>query len=191
MSEADFERWQKRYARAGPPEPVDPFLLEVQPALATRGRALDVAGGSGRHALLLARRGLDVTLVDISPAGLELAHRRARDAGLMIATLALDLEVAPLPEGPFDLIVCTSYLPSRDIWKQMVQGLALGGKLVYVQPTTTNLQRHSHPSRRVLLEPGELRTIIASLGLEPIRLEEGWDSSERHTARVLAALPVA
>lgn len=188
MSKADFERWQARYARAGSSEPVDPFLIEIEELLPTRGKALDVAGGAGRHAIFLARRGLDVTLADISPLGLELAQRRARAAGVAITTLALDFEQASLPAGPFGLILCTSYLPARRLWEEMVNRLDPEGRLVFVQPTITNLQRHSHPGRRVLIEPGQLETMVASLGLKPIRIEEGWDASGRHTARLLATV---
>lgn len=188
ISKADFERWQARYARAGSPEPVDPFLIEIEEALPTRGKALDVAGGAGRHAIFLARRGLEVTLADISPMGLELAQRRARAAGVAVYTLALDFEKASLPLGPFSLILCTSYLPTRRLWGEMVERLDPEGRLVFVQPTTTNLQRHSHPSRRVLIDPGQLETLVVNLGLKPVRLEEGWDSSGRHTARLLAAV---
>lgn len=189
MSQADFEKWQARYAQAGPPEPADPFLVELGSMLPSRGRALDVAGGAGRHALFLAGRGLRVTLVDISPAGLDLAWCRAADAGVSIATAALDLERDPLPDGPYELVLCTSFLPSQALWRQMVDRLSPGGKLVYVQPTTTNLERHAHPSRRFLLEPGQLQEIVSALDLHPLRLEEGWDPTGRHTARLLAEKP--
>jgi SAM-dependent methyltransferase len=187
MSKADFERWQARYAEAGPPGAVDPFLIEIDKELPTHGKALDVAGGAGRHAIFLARRGLDVTLVDISPRGLDLANRRAAEAGVALSTVAIDLEQGTLPEGPYALILSTSYLPSRKVWAQMVERLDSGGRLVYIQPTTTNLRRHPHPSKRVLIEPGALESLVPSLGLKSIRLEEGWDSTGRHTARLLAA----
>ncbi len=187
MSQADFERWEARYAQPGPAQAVDPFLIDIDNDLPTRGRALDVAGGAGRHALFLAARGLDVTLVDISPTGLDLAVRRARDAGVALGTQALDLETETLPGGPFELVLCTSFLPSSRLWEQMAERLQTRGRLVYVQPTTINLERHAHPGKRVLLEPGTLQTIVAPLGLKPIRLEEGWDASGRHTARLLAS----
>ncbi len=189
MSKADLDRWEARYARPGPAQAVDPFLIEIGSELPCCGRALDVAGGAGRHALFLAGRGFDVTLVDISPSGLDLAIRRARDAGVNLKAQALDLDKEVLPEGPFDLVLCTSYLPSRRLWRQMAERIGPLGRLVYVQPTTVNLERHAHPGKRVLLEPGALKSIVASLGLEPLRLEEGWDRTGRHTARLLASSP--
>ena len=116
MSQADFERWEARYAQPGPAQAVDPFLIDIDNDLPTRGRALDVAGGAGRHALFLAARGLDVTLVDISPTGLDLAVRRARDAGVALGTQALDLETETLPGGPFNAARRWNYRSSNTIY---------------------------------------------------------------------------
>ena len=185
MSQADLEKWEARHARGGPPEPVEPFLVEIEDELPSAGRALDIAGGTGRNAIFLACRGLDVSLVDISPARLELAHRRAKDADVSITTVARDLEQAALPDGPFELIVCTWFLLSHDLWIQAVERLQSNARLVYVHPTTINLERHSHPSRRFLLEAGSLRGIVGGLDLEVGRLEEGWDAGGHHTARLL------
>jgi SAM-dependent methyltransferase len=186
MSRADLEKWEARYAQVGSPEPVDAFLLEIEDELPRAGRALDIAGGTGRNAIFLARRGLDVTLVDISPTALEVAQRRAAHADVSITTVALDLEEVPLPKGFFDLITSTWFLLTRELWTQAVERLELNGRFVYVQPTTINLERHAHPSRRFLLEAGSLVGIVKALDLEVIRLEEGWDVRGYHSARLLA-----
>lgn len=186
MNKAAFEKWEARHSQAKPPQTVDPFLEEIEDKLPGAGRALDIAGGSGRHAIFLARRGLDVTLVDISPAGLAIARERAESAGLSIRTTVLDLEANPLPEETFDVVVCTWFLLSQSLWSQAVERLPANGLLVYVQPTTTNLERNAHPSRRFLLEPGSLENTVRTLELEILQLEEGWDTGGQHTARLLA-----
>ena len=186
LSEGDFEKWETRYSQASPTESVDPFFDAIADKLPGAGRALDIAGGSGRHALFLARRGLDVTLVDISPAGLAIARETAESTGLSITTRALDLEVSPLPEETFDVVVCTWFLLSKKLWSQAVERLRVNGLLVYVQPTTTNLERNPHPSRRFLLEPGSLENTVTTLNLETVQLEEGWDTRGHYTARLLA-----
>ena len=55
--------------------------------------------GTGRHALWLARRGLDVTLADISGVALEVARAEACREGLVLHTVMRDLEAEPLPTG--------------------------------------------------------------------------------------------
>lgn len=83
MSRRDREKWNARYAGSAVEESLepDPFLPNILERLPTSGRALDLAGGSGRHALFLAKLGLDVTLVDISTRGLSQAEIRARQNG--------------------------------------------------------------------------------------------------------------
>jgi SAM-dependent methyltransferase len=139
------------------------------------GRALDVAGGGGRHAIWLARRGLDVTLVDISPVALAIA----RAAEPRLATLALDLDEAPLPVGPWDLILCFHFLDRRSFAK-LPGLLGPGGVLVIVHPTRTNLERHTSPGAQYLLDPGELPSLVP--GLELVCVDEGWSREDRHEA---------
>jgi hypothetical protein len=94
----------------------------------------------------------------------------------------VDLEVAPLPPGPFALIVTIDFL-SRPLFAAFPAALAPGGMLVVSQPTRRNLERHAHPSARFLLEEGELGALVG--GLELVRYEEGW-FEDRHQARALA-----
>src|SRR5262245_55862732 len=65
--EGDRERWNAKWReRAGELELPASFLSEHAYLLPTTGKALDLAGGAGRNAIWLARRGFEVTLVDIS-----------------------------------------------------------------------------------------------------------------------------
>lgn len=183
MAEGDRERWNERYREdAARPEP-SPFLVALDPMLPRCGRALDVAGGSGRHALWLARRGLEVTLADVSDVALAHAARAARAEGLALATVPVDLEAAPLPTGPWDVIVCTYFL-HRPLFGAFPTALAPGGLLVFAHATRSNLARHPRPGPAHLLEDGELPALVR--GLEVVRLDEGWLESGRHEARVVA-----
>jgi len=181
MSQADRDRWEARYRDAGPRERAPSELLTAHD-LPRRGRALDVAGGAGRNALWLAERGLDVTVVDISETALGYAREAAAARGLELVTLALDLELAPLPEGPWDVIVCTDYL-QRDLFPRFARALSPGGVLLFLQPTRKNLERNPKPGSRHVLEDGELPGLIGDF--EIVSYEERW-FGERHEARLIA-----
>jgi pimeloyl-ACP methyl ester carboxylesterase len=59
-----------------------------------RGRVLDAGCGTGEHALLAARLGLEATGIDAAPTAIELAKKKARERGLSARFLvwnALDL----------------------------------------------------------------------------------------------------
>lgn len=189
MSDADREKWDARYRTHGAEstEP-SPFLTGLDELLPRTGRALDVAGGAGRNALWLARRGLEVTLLDISREGLALAGVAARDQGLPLTLVEADLDQLPLPPGPFDLIISFNFL-RRDLFAAIPQALSHGGLLVYLQPTRSNLQRHARPPAPFLLEDGELPGLVK--GLELVRYDEGWshDAEPRHEARLVARRP--
>ncbi len=81
-------------------------------------RALDLGCGTGAAAVRLARLGVNVTLLDSSPAMLDIAERAAREAGVdeKIELRQGDAaEVANLfPVGSFDIILCHNLLEHVD-----------------------------------------------------------------------------
>lgn len=190
MPDFDREKWNLRYSSptraAEIPQNPSAVLLDLAALLPQGGRALDLAGGAGRHAVWLAERGLDVAIADISPAGLQLAAERAARAGVALRLLATDLEEAGCPAGPWDLVVSVCFLP-RAFFPSLIAELAAGGTLVIIQPTQKNLERHPKPPAPFLLEAGELRTLAA--GLEIVLYQEGWSLDDRHDAVLVARKP--
>jgi SAM-dependent methyltransferase len=184
MSQFDRDKWNARYRErgrktAGPSS----FLMSLDDLLPTKGRALDVAGGAGRHAIWLAKRGLDVTLADVSEEAMSLAEDEAASAEVRIHSLVIDLEAEPFPAGPWDVIVSFYYL-QRTLFEGFAAALAPGGLLVFAQPTKSNLERHAKPPAPFLLEDGELPGLVQ--GLEIVRYHEGWQSEGRHEAQLVA-----
>jgi tellurite methyltransferase len=172
MSPARSEHWDRRWAEGRHSDGLPPdWVEEIDEFRAAGGRALDLAGGAGRVALWLARRGFRVTLTDFSSVALSRCVEEARAAGLEIEALELDLESAPLPAGPWDVIACFHYL-QRDLFAGMREALTPGGLLVAEIATRRNLERHERPSGRFLLEPHELLGLLAPLEL--IYYREGW-----------------
>ncbi len=69
-------------------------------------RALDMGCGSGSYSVYLAKKGFDVTGIDIAPAALEIARQRADEAGVNVTFVEGDLKDAyELVEGPFGFIL--------------------------------------------------------------------------------------
>jgi len=103
------------YRSAFPPEETlarpwaDRTAAEVDRALAmlgaqAGGRALDMACGTGRHALELARRGFDVVGVDISPDLLAIAEADAAEQSLKASFVLADLRKLEFDQE-FDLVL--------------------------------------------------------------------------------------
>ena len=70
-------------------------------------RVLDVATGHGNTALAAARRGCDVTGVDLAPALLEQACQRAAAEHLHVHFQEGDAEELPFPDETFDVVLST------------------------------------------------------------------------------------
>lgn len=186
MSLADLEKWDAKYHEATevPSEP-SAALVNLVSWLPHAGRGLDVAGGAGRNSVWLAKRGLSITVADISPVGLRLARQRATAAGVSIETERCDLDhEKALPAGPWDLIVVVCF-QCRHLLPQMRHELARGGKLVIIQPTVSNLQRHSRPGAQYLLQNGELRQLAEPL-FHVLHYHEGWSADDRYDAVLVA-----
>jgi SAM-dependent methyltransferase len=149
-----------------------------------RGRLLDFACGSGRHARLANDLGYSVLAVDQDDA----SFAALGEAG--IAVLQEDLESGPwtLADRRFDVIVCTNYLhrPRLDLLCAL---LAPGGMLVYETFAAGN-ERHGRPrSPQFLLRPGELAGLAQRAGLRLVAYEDGFLEQPR-PARVQRAVAV-
>lgn len=181
--------WNERHATREIPVRPAAFVVEREHLLPAGGRALDVAGGSGRHAVWLARRGFEVTLVDISDVALAQAEAAAAAVSVPIVTVQADLSTEPLPPGRFEVIVVVDYL-DRDVWSVLPSLLAPGGLLLASQPTVRNLERHARPSVRWLLEEGEIDALVhvavdADPDLRLVEATEGWTRQGRHEAHLV------
>ena len=112
------------------------------------GSALDLGCGEGADAIWLARRGWQVTAVDISPIALGRAAERARAAGVThrITCAQHDLDEG-FPAGSFDL-VAAHYLHSRQqrqhprMLERAARAVAPGGSRLLVPATPRSLRGH-------------------------------------------------
>jgi len=83
---------------------VDAVLREfVEPA---PRRVLELACGTGRHAVELSRRGYQVTATDYSPDMIAQARRKAGDAPSPIEFLVADMRSLDLGDAAFDAVIC-------------------------------------------------------------------------------------
>ena len=178
-SRSDWDAKHRLAAEAPPSEPAS-IVRELLPLLPT-GEALDIACGTGRHALFLTARGQHVTAVDFSSVALDTLELRARSThtpvrrsrvvqapgrhlrgGLDLIQANLE-EMQQLPERRFDLIICIQYL-QRSLFPQMVRALRPDGVLLMETFTHAQLEFSGGPRNPAyLLETGELREAFPSL----------------------------
>jgi SAM-dependent methyltransferase len=116
------------------------------------GHVLDVACGSGRHAVMLARLGYPVDAVD---RDLSLSEGARAQPG--IRWVEYDLEQAPWPfaASSYAGILVTNYL-HRPLFPHLIASLARGGLLLY-ETFALGQEKFARPRNPAhLLMPGEL-----------------------------------
>jgi SAM-dependent methyltransferase len=74
-------------------------------------RILDLGCGVGRHALLLARAGFEVTACDPAPTGLRIARDAALAEGLDVRVHAARAAALPYGDAAFDHVLAFNVLP--------------------------------------------------------------------------------
>ncbi len=140
-----------------------PFLERCIERL-PRGRALDLAAGSGREAVFLALHGFQVEAWDRAGEALARAAALAARHGVRVETVERDLEAgdATLPEARYDVVACFRYL-HRPLFPAIARALRPGGALVF-ETFLVGQSRFGPPHRpRFLLEPGELASAFPTL----------------------------
>ncbi|MFE6398213.1 class I SAM-dependent methyltransferase [Streptomyces alboflavus] len=110
------------------------------------GQALDVGCGEGADARWLARRGWQVTAVDISEVALRRAAAAAADIEGRVAWARADLTATPPPAGAFDLVT-VQYFPLRRepghaALRGILDAVAPGGTLLFATHSPADLARH-------------------------------------------------
>ena len=163
--------------------PASPWVQRWSPLMRPKGRALDVACGSGRHLRYLAELGLVVTGIDRSEEALQSASHYGD-------TVLADIENAPWPlvdesqVRQFDAVIVTNYL-WRALFPVLEQSLAADGVLIYETFSQGN-ETVGKPSRSdFLLRSGELLSAFKSLHI--VAYEEGFlMQPDRFIQRIVA-----
>jgi tellurite methyltransferase len=124
------------------------------------GRALDVAMGTGRNAVYLAKKGFDVEGVDISSEAVRSALDQAREAGVTLKARVADLKSDyHIEKSAYDVIICFNYL-QRSFITQIKDGLRVGGIVVYETFTVDQAQFGKPKNPDYLLKYNELLTLF-------------------------------
>lgn len=106
MSQAEFDRWQERFAAPGYLFGTAPnAFLKSQAHLLRKGqKALAIADGEGRNGVFMAEQGLDVLSIDFSPAAQEKARELAAERGVTLRVEQADVINWSYPAETFDVV---------------------------------------------------------------------------------------
>lgn len=164
------------------------WLIDNRDLWPRRGRVLDVACGTGRHALLMAKSGLHVRAIDRSADAIATLQNEADRLGLQLDAAVLDLETDPPPslgESLHDAVLVFNYL-HRPLMPAIRAALKPGGRIFYETFTTRQAERGRPRHPAFLLRTGELAELLSPFSV--LRSREG-DIDGRWIASIVAERP--
>jgi SAM-dependent methyltransferase len=160
--------WDLKYQQGLPSlEKPDPFFLNafdqfVGDSFPNGGTALDLAGGIGRHALWLAKRNWQVTVVDISEVAIRKLDQKAQQLGLTLDLLAVDAKDYPFRPACFDLIVMFYHF-DRDICSRVLSTLKPGGFVICKSGVYWDSYEGTAPANLRPLAKSEILSLLPEL----------------------------
>lgn len=155
------------------------WLLDEIP-LAQESNALDVATGGGHTALYLARRGLSVTLGDLSHEMLEAASQLLLDEGFYCKLACFPAESMPFGDSSFDIVssrVAPHHFSSIPSFVQEVaRVLKPGGWFMLIDGSVPDnceaadqwlnqVEKWRDPSHNRMLSPARWNDLVVKAGL--------------------------
>ncbi len=138
-------------------------------SLGTVHRLLELASGTGSHALALEKFGYEIVATDYSEDMLECARRKAAQAGSRVDLRRQDMRALDLSEKPFDAVICLfdsiGYVGTNDALRQVLQ----------------NVHRHLRSKGLFVFEFWHAGAMLRSY--DPIRVRR-WVTSEGEVLRI-------
>ena len=180
---ADRKKWNDKYRRHG--AITDPsHIVKTHFGLSRRGHALDIAAGTGRNAVFLAKHGFSVEAVDISDVGL--GHLSGSE--LKITPICADLDTFDIPPSRYDLVLNIRFCHRR-LFPLIIEGLKIGGVLIFESYLEDSDEKGQGPTcRDYLLRKNEL--LHAFLDLHILYYKEGTESGRKNLSRIASLVGV-
>jgi tellurite methyltransferase len=152
--------------------------------LLPKGLALDIAMGSGKNSIFLAKQGFNVVGVDSSEFAVQSALQFAQQDGVTFMGQVADLETNyEITENYFELIICFNYL-QRSLIPQIKKGLKIGGMIVFETYLIDQIQFGWPHNPDFLLRHNELLDMFRDFRC--LRYREGIMENRKAVASLVA-----
>ena len=165
------------------------FLSENYGYIPLASKVLDVGMGEGRNTVFLARKGYNVTGVDISAIAVRKARRLAGEHGIRINAVVSSMESFKAEKKSFDAILVFYYV-DRELNQKIIEWLRPGGILIYESHTKKQktIAGNEKYEDKYLLEELELLKMFP--GLRVLKFEEPLHEKE-FTSSIILQKPMS
>lgn len=137
------------------------FLADNLGILKSKSKVLDMGMAEGRNAVFLARKGHDVTGVDISSVAVKKANILASEFGVKINGVVASLEKYVVAPKSYDVLLSIYYL-DKSLISKMTKWLKPGGFIFIESYTTREKKKMSEQdvNENTFVKPQELLTLF-------------------------------
>jgi SAM-dependent methyltransferase len=162
------ELWDRKYEEGLPsltkPDPfsISAYDKHVDQSFRNAGRALDLAAGLGRHTLWLAKRGWQVSAVDVSEVAIGKLGQAAVQLNVKIDLFTIDAAEYDFEPARFDLIVLFYHL-DRNLLPKIVLALKPGGLFICKMAVDWGSKIALEKSNLKPLDKNELVSLVPGL----------------------------
>jgi len=163
----------------------------IQSILLKKGTVLDLCCGTGRHSIILQRRGWAIIGLDLSKNLLTIAKRAMKKDRVEFPLVRADMRHFPFRNMVFDSVICMftsfGYLPSESedmkSFKEVRRTLRKGGKFLLDLANKDHLIKVFHEREWAEFEPFYMLE-KRSLDLQKSRLLSQWTIIRKDTKEV-------
>ncbi len=163
MSLKDKEKWDAKYLKKSQLlRPREPSKNLKDCIIHTKGtKALDLACGSGRNSIFMAKHGFDVDALDIAHVAIKAlkAEAQAKNLTSKINAQQVDLDIYKIKENIYDIIVMTNFL-DRAVLKSTKNALKKDGLLFVETYMISDKNEKTQSALDNLLKKQELKDML-------------------------------
>ena len=171
---------------------IETAFIDSALALPRQARVMDLACGTGRHAIAMARLGHQVTGVDFNPEYLEVAARDAARAGVDLRWVASDMRALDFDacfDGAYSYFTSFGYYSdaeNEDVLARVARALTPGSRFLLDMANRDWGLAHPQPRSWTQREDGSLLMEEATLDLRSSRVRSRLIHMQTQTgARVI------
>lgn len=119
------------------------------------GPVMEIAAGTGRNAIYLAKKGYSVDAIELSTSAIETGKKKAAEESVEINWIERDVNEHEFPLEYYGVIIVT-YYHNPKIIPEIISALRPGGFLIYEHHVETAQNVDRGPSNEYRYKPGEL-----------------------------------
>lgn len=182
MKEKTSTRWDKRYKRGWHEQRSPTEILKRYLKKPKKGKAMEIACGTGQNSILLTKNGFDVDAIDLSQKALEIANKKSKKNNLDVNWIKYDFNKYKLPNKYYNLITSSNFYIKKD-FKKIHKSLRKNGYFIYHHHLDLENQGidqiKNGPPKKYRFKPKEIKKSLKNFEIKQYEENIDLDNNEK------------